>query len=249
MIQFLNRAVDPMTGGLWFKLRTPLNFVICILLCAVVVAGLSFLVPIWAADLVAIGLVYYIFVVFLNKRPIGLRCDNCHKVILSNTPWVCGFCRAKNEDADNYPFIHRCKKCSAVPKAYKCHHAECGALVFLTSDTLRENYASCLNSPAEVPPPAKSNVHQEQKQEMEHSITMTQLDMQLAALRKQREIKQPRTVLEEKRESLDKHYAGVMAAQELATRKKAEVAIVFKDDPENLQKAVEAIDDWLRRHT
>lgn len=249
MALIANPAVDPMNSRLWFKLRTPLNFAVSIGICAALVMVLSLLMPVWVADLIAIGAVSYIFIVFLNKRPIRIRCEHCGKDVLSDTPWVCGFCQAKNEDADDYPFVHRCKHCSAVPKAYKCHHAGCGQLIFLTADRLELNYAYCLNLEVKVPAENKEAFRREQRQEKEHKIIMAELDAKLAAARKKSEYNRPKTLLEEKKDSLEKRYDGVMAARDVAKKKKAEIAETYKDDPAGREDAEKTVDDWLQDNT
>lgn len=108
-------------------------------------------------DAIALGVVYYLFTIW-DKRPIQLRCTNCRNTISSSTPWVCRNCGAKNLDTENYPFLFKCEKCGVEPQAYRCHHkkadnTDCGEMLFFGPDKNANNYAYCLNSPAEIPKP------------------------------------------------------------------------------------------------
>jgi hypothetical protein len=92
-------------------------------------------------DYAAIAICWYLVFHVWDKNPIWICCPHCDKLIASNTPWICGFKQCRNENVDEYPFVHTCEHCRAEPKAYECHH--CGKLIFLTSDELKQNYARC----------------------------------------------------------------------------------------------------------
>src|SRR4051812_17615161 len=113
--------MNPLSARLRFRLRTLVNF-FCVTASftffAVIVSGFPFA---WIADAVAIALLFYVFFFLLENRTISLHCPHCRKYIATNTPWVCGFCKGENKRVDEYPFVHRCEKCGAEPKAYKCH--------------------------------------------------------------------------------------------------------------------------------
>lgn len=118
------------------------------------------------ADGVGIGLAFYLKALW-DKRPIKITCGHCDKVILSNTPWVCGECEAGNTDTDFFPFCFKCKSCTATPKAYKCHH--CNKIIFLSEDKDKTKYAYRLHSPKEKP---KADEHLEKVEELRKSRTV-----------------------------------------------------------------------------
>ena len=98
----------------------------------------------WLATIISMGIMMFVFFAVFNKQAIGFNCDKCGAYIESNNPWICGFKQCRNDNADAYPFVHRCEHCGAEPKAYQCHH--CGKLIFLTEDELKSNYARCTRS-------------------------------------------------------------------------------------------------------
>lgn len=244
----LNQTVDPMTGRMWFKLRTLVNYGVSICFCVFLVAALSLIVPYSVADLITITLATYIYFSFLEKRAIKIRCEHCGRPVLSNTPWVCGFCGKTNQEVDDFPFIYQCKHCGAAPKAYKCHYADCGELIFLTEDRLEKSYAFCLNTNLKMPEVNRREEREEQRQEKEHKIIMAELDDRLASIRRQRQYHKPKTAREQKKESLEKHYDGFMAAEELAEKKRDEIAEMYKNDPERRSRANAVVDEWLERN-
>ena len=87
--------------------------------------------PMLVVDVIAIGLAFFMYLLW-DKRPIKIRCEHCKQVISSETPWLCPACKGENTDTVHFPFMHQCKHCAAVPKAYSCHH--CGELTFLSDD-------------------------------------------------------------------------------------------------------------------
>src|SRR5205814_2210115 len=109
------------------------------------------------------------------------RCEHCDRFIESDTPWVCGFCSAKNTKPEDYSFLFKCQHCSAVPKAYKCHHAGCGELIFLSEDRLEENFACCINSPHLAQPQQKQERRKARREELEDEIDMVKLNMRLSS--------------------------------------------------------------------
>lgn len=237
--------MDPLNCRFWFQLRTPVNIALSLVICAVLVVTLSFYTSAWLADVIAIGLTTYFFVVFLNKRSIRIRCEHCGKIILSNTPWICGFCHEENRNTDDFPFVHHCAHCLAAPKAYRCHHKDCGQLIYLTVDRLEENYAHCANIKNETLPPLRRDARDEEKLEKEHQLIIAELDRKLAAIKRQGEFVKPKTPMEEKEASLDRRFAAAMGAREAAMRKKAQIAEQYKSDSVARADAEKVVDDWL----
>ena len=94
--------------------------------------------------LVAAAVVYF----YLDSRVILIECPKCQNTVDTSTPWQCGFKQCRNENTDEFPFIHKCGICHSVPKAYQCHH--CGELIFLSLDKQEINAAKCLVAPKQV---------------------------------------------------------------------------------------------------
>jgi hypothetical protein len=94
--------------------------------------------------LVAAAVVYF----YLDSRVIFIECPECRKTVDTSTPWLCGFKECRNENTDEFPFIHECGICHSVPKAYQCHH--CGELIFLSTDEQKIHAAKCLVAPKPV---------------------------------------------------------------------------------------------------
>jgi hypothetical protein len=169
---------------------------------------------------------------------------------------VCGFCGNANTNANVNPIVSICRKCGVEPKAYKCHHPACGQLIFFSKDYLETNYAYCLNAPTEIPErTSKLKAKQENIQDKEHEIQIAKSDVMLAKLdaelgdlkRKSEPIK-IKTPFQQKEEGLKNYLAGVMGARELAAKQKAENAVIYKDRPDDLKDANQAVDDWLKRN-
>jgi hypothetical protein len=248
---------NPRNAKLRFRLRPLNNCLFVAVIATALIFTFSYYYWWWIADIILMGLLYYFFFFILEHRPIKLRCPHCEKIIRSNTPWVCGFCQKKNANTDTFPFIEKCEHCSAEPKAYKCHHILCGKIIYLTDDELEPNYAHCLNSPAEISGrTVKLKTNQDDVQDKEHEVQMANYRVMLAKLdaelketnRKSEPIK-IKSPYQQKEEGLKNYLAGVMGARELAAKQKAENEITYKDRPDDLEDANEAVDDWLKRNT
>ena len=240
---------SPLTAKFRFSMRTLNNYLLCIgifIIVALLAAPYSFALMV---DLVAGAVLFYWFCSFLNTRAIKMRCPNsdCRKVLMTNTPWVCGFKQCINERVDKFPFLNQCEHCGAEPKAYRCHH--CGELIFLTEDQQELNYAVCLNSEIKPPPTDPRALRMEEKEIREHEITMVELANKLEAEKQRAEFGKKKTPAEEIEDSFTKHHARVMGAVEFARRQRAVNTEKYKDDPEMLKWANDSIDDWLRGRT
>ena len=136
---------NPLSARARFRYRVLYNWLWACFLFAVwalLVAPFSLR---WIADAAGIAVLFYIVFFVWDKRAIKICCTSCPEILLTNTPWVCGFCGCKNENVHDFSFVHECATCHGEPKAYKCHH--CGELIFLTEDHVGTNYAFCLNAP------------------------------------------------------------------------------------------------------
>jgi hypothetical protein len=251
-------STNPLTSRLRYKSRGFWNTVCVALLFLAFLIVFSWLASILFpgslamvfVDVIGLACAYWLFN-FLGSRPIGFDCNHCGKYVTSNTPWVCGFCKQTNQNANEFPFVHKCEHCGNEPKAYKCHHADCGGLIFLTRDMLKINYAYCLNSPTEIPKPderaEKLKTDQERLQDKQNERDMAKLDEELKGIKERVEGPKIKTPYEQKKESFDKYYDGVVGMREYARKKRVEAAEAYKNDPAALKDANDAIDEFLRR--
>jgi hypothetical protein len=138
----------------------------------------------WLFDAFGIAAAAFAYFVVLQKQPLFLACPNCGKVIASNTPWVCGECETRNLNTAKFPFINQCESCGVEPKAYKCHHQNCGRLIFLGPDRQTENYAYFASA---APPPAvdKTIAQKREIEEKKNEILLERLDQKLRELKGQ----------------------------------------------------------------
>lgn len=243
---------NPLTGRLRFKLRPLNNWLICCGVFAVVAYAFALLVStplVWLADLGAIVILFYVNFFILDKRGIKIRCPHCRKYLRTGTPWICGECQAKNQQIDEFPFVHRCEHCSAEPKAYRCHH--CDEPIFLTEDTRKQNCATSLGRGGDLSekPEPESARYEREKQDLEHQILMTELAAKLDANKQRLEFAKHKNPSEEIEDSFTKHFARHMGSREFARKQKAVNAEKYKDDPEGLKDADDTVDDWLRGRT
>ncbi len=257
-------STDPLTGRQRFKSRMLTNLAVIagffVLGVGVMSAVFGFLEPgalgpMLLGDLVAVGVAWYLYTVW-DKRPIRLRCPGCGKIILSNTPWVCGFCKKENRNANEYSFVGKCAFCGDEPKTYRCHH--CGEFIFLTEDEDRLNYAHCLNFPTEVPPQLlraeKVQSDREALQDEDHEIAMkeraimkAQLDERLKIIKKRSKRPEEKPLLEAKKESVKGHVDSFMAVEEAARQQKLANAEACQGDKASLRRLNAAVEDWVGR--
>jgi hypothetical protein len=259
-------SLNSKSGKTRFKLRTLSNFVLAIavflplaVIFAIVWADrIAFA---WIADAVTIIILVFVYRMFWNKRAIWIRCPHCEKKIGSSTPWVCGACDAKNENPDDFPFLHRCQSCGVEPPAYQCHHLKidkedekkpCRKLIFLTDDESPRNYAYCLN-PAFDTHEGKTDEkgYGKEKRWRDYKLSLARLDtdIEMAAQEFERikEKKKPAAAMapEDKvKASWEKRKAQTISAAEIYRREKKDIEEKFKDDPEMLKKALEALNEW-----
>jgi hypothetical protein len=195
-------------------------------------------------DVVGLAGAYWLFN-FLGSRLIGFDCNHCGKYIASNTPWVCGFCKKSNLNANDYPFVHKCEHCGNEPKAYKCHHAGCGQLVFLTRDMLKINFAYCLNSQtAELPKPdpkAEKKIQQEEAlEDIQHQIILEELNGKHADVLKRKEQLKTATPEEKFKRDREKYFKSDDIVREAEKKIREE----FKNNPDRLEKELLFLKKW-----
>jgi hypothetical protein len=245
-------SFSPRSGKTRFKLRTANNFIFAIAVFLPLAFAFTLFWPeqsslVWLADAISIALLFYFYRIFLNARPIWIRCPHCKRKIATNTPWVCGACEAKNEHVDAFPVVNRCESCGVEPKAYQCHHEDCGKLVFLTDDESLRNYAYCLNpsydsKEGKIDPTA----YAKEKRWREYKISLAKLDIEIKGLDRQlgEDEKKPPSHAEKVEASWAKRKAQTITAAEIYRREKKANAENFKDDSEMRKKADEALDEW-----
>lgn len=210
-------------------------------------------------DAIALGVAYYFYIIW-DKRPVQLACPNCEKIISSNTPWVCSVCKRVNTNTTEFPFVHKCgnPECGVEPKSYRCHHQDadgkaCREIIFLSDDEDRTNYAYAVNSPTEVKPPdertVKRQAHDDTKEDKTHEIELTELDLKLKKIKDQRDGPKIKSQAERKKDMVDDDYAAMMGVREHLRKKTEEVKILYKDDPEALKDALDAIEEIRKRYS
>ncbi len=212
-----------------------------------VVAGMSLLssilmpssfIPMVVGDVIALAAAYGLYNLW-EKRPIKLRCEGCGKIVLSNTPWVCGFCGGKNYDANEFSFLYKCGHCNAEPKSYKCHHTGCTKpLVFLTEDRLEQNYAYCLNASDEGPGPDEHAEElkklREQKERKLEKRDIALVDEDLTRIRKN--IRSQKEKKKKTKEVLQEGVDADMELEEAEAELKAAYVEKYKNNPAMLRR-------------
>lgn len=239
----------PLQARQWFKLRAPVNWAITIVVFIPLVFLLQNMLPVFIADVIAIALVFCLFFFFLHKRAIAIECPHCGKYIGTNTPWVCGVCGTKNLRVDDFPFVNRCenKECGCEPKAYKCHHFDCGKLIFLSNDQSEINYAQCVNMP-EKSRPVKENKTRDQVAGLHEGIIVTKLEVEKArldieykGLKAELEPQKKKTAFEE----LEEYYKGMMGNEDAAKKWKAAIDEEFKTNDDERKKRHLVVNQWM----
>jgi hypothetical protein len=231
------------SARLRFEMRTPLNWALVLGIFVPLAFVFAQFEWAWIADLIAIGLLFYLFFFILENRTIGFHCPHCLAYIATNIPWKCGFCPKVNQRTTEFPFVHRCEYCGAEPKAYRCHHCDEFKLIFLTKDELKLNYASCPNL---MPAEDDSVRRMKEKEELMHEIEMVELAARLDSSNQRLDLGKRKAPAEEIEQSFTKNYARVMGSHEFARRQRTVNAEKFKDDPDMLKSVNDFIDDWLR---
>jgi hypothetical protein len=240
---------SPQTAKFRLGLRPGLNY----LLVGAIFISVAVVFDNAVCSIVTGVALYFVLTNFLDQRPIRFRCPECKRVILSNTPWVCKSCGEINRSTDDHSFLSKCKNetCGVEPKAYRCHHKGCGRMIFFTEDHDDTNYASCLNAASEKPKPderaEKVRADSEEIEDKRRKITKAELDEKLNEIERRSKVPKMKTPFEKKKEEADQYYDEVMGMREYAKKRKAEAAEMYKDDPDSLKEAYEAIDAAVKR--
>lgn len=199
-------------------------------------------------DVFLIALCYYFYTVW-KTRPIRLRCSACSEILLSNTPWICGFCGYANRNASQNPFVHECAKCHDQPKAYKCHHSKCNLLIFLSEDLDPQNYAYRLHDPKEPWGEAKSADRQATREQKEFEIQMTELELRLKAMKEKLESPKVKTSMERKIQAVEEEFAAGMGVRAHIQEMEAKAREMYKDSPKKRREVLEFLKELKEKHS
>ena len=252
LAELIARPCDLLKARSSFRRQEAVNWTVTIVFFVLVFFILMLLLWPVIAFVVSTATAFALFFFVLDKRAIKIVCnhDSCKKTIMTNTPWVCGFCKAANKNVDDFPFIHRCQHCGAEPKAYKCHH--CGELIFLADDQLKANHAFCLGTEVkEVPPPPEPDeiaLQKREVQDLRHQIVLTRLNAELKKQKRIEESLKKKNPEEEAEESLAKHVAKDIAVFSAARRVRLKYTEEFKDDSDLVEKINLSVDQFLEEH-
>jgi hypothetical protein len=248
------RLTDPLTSRARFRSRALVNivgisagFILVVVILSAVLSHFGFFAML-VGDAVALAFAAVSYVLF-DKRAIQLECPNCHAIVSSNTPWVCGVCSAENRNPTEYPFVHRCSNfnCRNEPKAYRCHHETCGQLIFLTDDQDTKGFAYRLHSEANIPKVdpdlERRKERASRKEERVADIEMAELDERfrnIQARQKTARKKSPKA-------KLRADFGATMELEEAAEELKAEINEECKGDPARRKRRIAAVEMCLRR--
>ena len=197
----------------------------------------------WFADLVLIGVLYYVFFYVLQNRAVGIDCPHCHKYIATNTPWRCGFCHASNRRVNEFPFVHQCEHCQAEPKAYQCHH--CKELIYLGDDRLDHSFATCLNAPTQDSVQEEISKQERERRDLQHKLLKARLTAELNAVEKIANPAAEKSPHEKMQERLRERRATKIELARFAKSAKEENAEEFKDDPDELERQNLWVDEFV----
>jgi hypothetical protein len=236
----------------WFRWREPVNWVISIGLFVVVFQVLAAFFGVHFAAAISIAAVFCLFFFVLKGRAIGIRCPRCTKPIDTNTPWICGYKQCRNENVDDYPFVHRCQHCGAEPKAYECHH--CQELIFFTEDCLRINYAKCINLPAK-PKALTTDGDVEEIDSLDKGIQISErklkkakIDVELKTFDEILNPPKPKKQRDILQEDFENYHDRNMSGADIVQSKKAENAVKYQDDPAELERQNALVDLWAQNN-
>jgi hypothetical protein len=199
---------------------------------------------------------WIIYVRVMRDRLIWVQCDSCKRDIATNTPWVCAICTNVHTNATLFPFVGVCSSCGDEPKAYQCHHEDCGELIYLSRDNVNIGYATSLNMHIhQKQTSVKTEEDEEEITKLDKDIEITkrkvkkaELDLTLKGFKDVLEPQKPRTRKEAIEESFANFEDRNMTGAEVVRRKKAEVAEKYKDNPAELERQNRLIDQWARDH-
>lgn len=205
------------------------------------------ILPMLVCDAIALAAAYYLYVAW-SIRPIKLKCPNCGKLVLSNTPWVCGDCDYVNAKPTEYPFVYHCgnTECGAEPKSYTCHH--CEKPIFLSDD--RDKKGSAIRFVPEVDDHEHRVKELKQRREIKsEKREIALVDKDLAETRKQVRILKGHAKGKGLKDELKKGVDSQMELEEATVELEATYREKYKDNKPMLKRmlmALKAKADQLR---
>ena len=245
---------NPFTARFRFKFREPTNWLMCFAAFALIAAIVALVMPgiAWLIDIGVIAILAFLNFFVLHKRSIKVLCPHCLELIDTNVPWTCGCCGKKNMRTDDFPFVYRCEdeKCHAQPPAYKCHH--CHNVVFLTRDRRQQGWAASPDFSTEGTKrddrAATKTAMKELMEDKTDALAIAELDAKLREIDAKHRPPKVKTPAEQMAEMCDREYQGSMGIREYCRKKSKEVAEKYKDSPDDLRDANEAIEAIHKRH-
>lgn len=262
-------AVDPLRSRARFKSRSieivtvlVVTFLALVSLASWVSANVfSSIAMMLVGDALAFGICAYLYLQW-HKRPLAIRCEHCRKVVLSDTPWVCGECGNENLDTQNHSLLQECAQCHAAPKGYKCHHPTPEAvrpsehLIFFSEDKDKRNVAKRLATEASRTKLRARSVSKltENHADKKHQIDMVRMELiearlneSLEALKKRMADESGNIDMESQRKSLQRHMNKWTGVDKLAKEQKQQNAKDFPNDPDAREQSDSVVDDWVFR--
>ena len=178
------QTVDSLDARRWFTWKEPITWAISIVVFTVLFFVLALIFGGFFAFVIAFGATFCLHFFYLDKRTIGIECPHCGKYIETNTPWICGNKDAphRNDQVDDFPFIHKCQHCGFTPKAYECHH--CFKLIYLSEDKLQTAFAKCadISVKPQKPRPVKLDPYEGEVTKKKKELELTELNLKKAKI-------------------------------------------------------------------
>lgn len=183
--------------------------------------------------------------------PLRLFCEPCGHYVPSSMEWVCSRCHHENRRTSLNSFLHQCEQCKQAPKSFEC--PQCKAVNFLTADSDGTHPARTIPPP---PVPAREfdlvklqrELRNEEKEDLKHAVMLARLNAELAQHKAAAEKPTEQGPRERLEKSFAEHQAHLLEAHRIARREKQQNAETYRDDPEFLEMADEAVQAWLESH-
>jgi len=236
-----------------FRHREALNWVFCGVVFAVVSLVVAVTMSGWWAVGVAIfsgSVVAYINVSVLSSRVIKIECTKCHKILRTNTPWVCGLNKCINYNADEFPFVHKCGKCGAEPTGYRCHYPGCPEVILLTDDESQINVAFCLtpDGPKLDEQGQIMKTHAKKVQDKNNELAIAELDAKLRVISSVASEPKLKSRKEQKISAFDDDVDASVGLRAHAQMRREQIAKEHAGNKDLIDKYEEAIQAALRKH-
>lgn len=249
-LEFLRK---PQNGKWLFTHREPLSWALCAIMFALVASVASLLLPgswVLLVDVIAGLVLLYMHFFVWARLVITIRCPHCQKLLRTNTPWVCGLHQCKNEQPDEFPFVHKCQHCGTEPKAYKCHHQSCRKIIFLTDDESSMDFAFRLSQSGPKPDKRSRKLKGvvETIEDKRHEIAIAELDAKLNEIYNRIAGPRFKSPLQQKTAAFDRYLEGAVGLRAHAQKRLAEIPEEIRNDPKALEDFETAVELALRKY-